>query len=141
MDISMRRSCSTTAKIGDSTPDEVRNNEEVIRATSAPGTDGRQIMGWDFSSGKPCSAASWRACCIRSWPGSVLIFKASGVFSFAQGAMVLFAALAMARFSGGCRAETGLEGKLLANAIAFVSPRPAMFVLAWAVGAWCCATS
>ena len=30
--------------------------------------------------------------------GFVLIFKASGVFNFAQGAMVLFAALAMARF-------------------------------------------
>jgi branched-chain amino acid transport system permease protein len=31
--------------------------------------------------------------------GFVLIFKASGVFNFAQGAMVLFAALALARFS------------------------------------------
>jgi branched-chain amino acid transport system permease protein len=31
--------------------------------------------------------------------GFVLIFKASGVFNFAQGAMVLFAALAMARFA------------------------------------------
>jgi branched-chain amino acid transport system permease protein len=31
--------------------------------------------------------------------GFVLIFKASGVFNFAQGAMVLVAALAMARFS------------------------------------------
>ena len=30
--------------------------------------------------------------------GFVLIYKASGVFNFAQGAMVLFAALAMARF-------------------------------------------
>ena len=31
--------------------------------------------------------------------GFVLIYKASGVFNFAQGAMVLFAALAMARFA------------------------------------------
>src|SRR5512146_3077163 len=31
--------------------------------------------------------------------GFVLIFKASGVFNFAQGAMVLFAALALARMS------------------------------------------
>ena len=31
--------------------------------------------------------------------GLVLIFKASGVFNFAQGAMVLFAALAVARLS------------------------------------------
>src|SRR3981189_1431787 len=31
--------------------------------------------------------------------GFVLIFKASGVFNFAQGAMVLFAALAVARLS------------------------------------------
>lgn len=30
--------------------------------------------------------------------GFVLIFKASGVFNFAQGAMVLVAALSMARF-------------------------------------------
>jgi branched-chain amino acid transport system permease protein len=35
--------------------------------------------------------------------GFVLIFKASGVFNFAQGAMVLFAALAMARFAEWCR--------------------------------------
>jgi branched-chain amino acid transport system permease protein len=35
--------------------------------------------------------------------GFVLIFKASGVFNFAQGAMVLFAALAMARF---CRMDS-----------------------------------
>ncbi len=33
--------------------------------------------------------------------GFVLIFKASGVFNFAQGAMVLFAALAMARMAEG----------------------------------------
>ena len=32
--------------------------------------------------------------------GFVLIFKASGVFNFAQGAMVLFAALTIARLSG-----------------------------------------
>jgi branched-chain amino acid transport system permease protein len=38
--------------------------------------------------------------------GFVLIFKASGVFNFAQGAMVLFAALAMARFRSGCRSWT-----------------------------------
>ena len=31
--------------------------------------------------------------------GFVLIFKASGVFNFAQGAMVLFAALSLARMS------------------------------------------
>ena len=31
--------------------------------------------------------------------GFVLIFKASGVFNFAQGAMVLFAALSVARLS------------------------------------------
>ena len=37
--------------------------------------------------------------------GFVLIFKASGVFNFAQGAMVLFAALAMARFADPARAD------------------------------------
>ena len=44
--------------------------------------------------------------------GFVLIYKASGVFNFAQGAMVLFAALAMARFaewfpSGSASTTTG----------------------------------
>ena len=41
--------------------------------------------------------------------GFVLIFKASGVFNFAQGAMVLFAALAMRGFRNGspnCWAST-----------------------------------
>ncbi len=65
--------------------------------------------------------------------GFVLIFKASGVFNFAQGAMVLFAALAMARFSEWVPHWLGLEGKLLANAIAFVLAAACMFVLAWAV--------
>ena len=45
-----------------------------------------------------CWAGSCRACSIRSWrSGLVLIFKASGVFNFAQGAMVLFAALSLVR--------------------------------------------
>jgi branched-chain amino acid transport system permease protein len=35
--------------------------------------------------------------------GFALIFKASGVFNFAQGAMVLFAALAVARLAEQCR--------------------------------------
>lgn len=65
--------------------------------------------------------------------GFVLIFKASGVFNFAQGAMVLFAALAMARFSEWVPHWLGLEGKLLANAIAFALAAACMFVLAWAV--------
>ena len=47
--------------------------------------------------------------------GFVLIFKASGVFNFAQGAMVLFAALAMARFSEWIPALLGFDNKLLAN--------------------------
>ena len=51
--------------------------------------------------------------------GFVLIFKASGVFNFAQGAMVLFAALAMARFSEWVPQWLGLESKLLGNVIAF----------------------
>ncbi|HLT99713.1 MAG TPA: branched-chain amino acid ABC transporter permease [Burkholderiaceae bacterium] len=52
--------------------------------------------------------------------GFVLIFKASGVFNFAQGAMVLVAALAMARFSEWIPQWLGLESKLLANALAFI---------------------
>ena len=41
--------------------------------------------------------------------GFVLIFKASGVFNFAQGAMVLFAALAMARFAEWIPQWTGID--------------------------------
>ena len=41
--------------------------------------------------------------------GFVLIFKASGVFNFAQGAMVLFAALAMARFAEWIPKWTGVD--------------------------------
>ena len=41
--------------------------------------------------------------------GFVLIYKASGVFNFAQGAMVLFAALAMARFAEWIPQLTGLR--------------------------------
>ena len=51
--------------------------------------------------------------------GFVLIFKASGVFNFAQGAMVLFAALAMARFAEWVPGVLGLDNKILSNVIAF----------------------
>ena len=50
--------------------------------------------------------------------GFVLIFKASGVFNFAQGAMVLFAALAMARFAEWIPQWTGINSLLLANLLA-----------------------
>jgi branched-chain amino acid transport system permease protein len=65
--------------------------------------------------------------------GFVLIFKASGVFNFAQGAMVLFAALAMARFSEWIPQWLGFESKLLANIAAFVLAAGCMFVLAWLI--------
>jgi branched-chain amino acid transport system permease protein len=65
--------------------------------------------------------------------GFVLIFKASGVFNFAQGAMVLFAALAMARFSEWFPALLGLESKLLANVLAFIGAMAMMVLVAWLV--------
>jgi branched-chain amino acid transport system permease protein len=65
--------------------------------------------------------------------GFVLIFKASGVFNFAQGAMVLFAALAMARFSEWVPAWLGFESLLLANIIAFVLAAICMLIFAWLV--------
>jgi branched-chain amino acid transport system permease protein len=65
--------------------------------------------------------------------GFVLIFKASGVFNFAQGAMVLFAALAMARFAEWVPQWLGLESKLLGNIIAFAWPPPVCIVLAWLI--------
>ena len=65
--------------------------------------------------------------------GFVLIFKASGVFNFAQGAMVLSAALAMARFSEWYPAWFGFDSKLLANAMAFVTAMAMMVVAAWMI--------
>src|SRR5512146_828908 len=65
--------------------------------------------------------------------GFVLIFKASGVFNFAQGAMVLFAALAMARFAEWIPAWTGLQNKALANLIAFALAMAIMVALAWLI--------
>ena len=65
--------------------------------------------------------------------GFVLIFKASGVFNFAQGAMVLFAALAMARFSEWFPALLGFDNKLLANILAFVGAMAVMVVVAWLI--------
>lgn len=65
--------------------------------------------------------------------GFVLIFKASGVFNFAQGAMVLFAALAMARFSEWVPVWFGFESRLLANLIAFVLATVCMLAFAWLV--------
>ena len=65
--------------------------------------------------------------------GFVLIFKASGVFNFAQGAMVLFAALAMARFAEWFPALLGFESKVLANLLAFGGALLVMIAVAWLV--------
>jgi branched-chain amino acid transport system permease protein len=65
--------------------------------------------------------------------GFVLIYKASGVFNFAQGAMVLFAALAMARFSEWTNAALGGDSLVLANVIAFVGAGLVMFIVAWLI--------
>jgi branched-chain amino acid transport system permease protein len=65
--------------------------------------------------------------------GFVLIFKASGVFNFAQGAMVLFAALAMARFSEWIPQWTGLTGKWLPNILAFAAALVVMIIVAWLI--------
>jgi len=65
--------------------------------------------------------------------GFVLIFKASGVFNFAQGAMVLFGALSMARFSEWIPQWTGVDSLLMANVLAFAMAAVVMFVVAWAV--------
>lgn len=65
--------------------------------------------------------------------GFVLIYKASGVFNFAQGAMVLFAALAMARFSEWIPQWTGLESKVLVNLLAFAVALMFMVAVAWLI--------
>ena len=68
--------------------------------------------------------------------GFVLIFKASGVFNFAQGAMVLFAALAMARFSEWIPQWIGIDNKILANALAFGAAALFMLAFAYLVERW-----
>jgi branched-chain amino acid transport system permease protein len=65
--------------------------------------------------------------------GFVLIYKASGVFNFAQGAMVLFAALAMARFSEWVPQLTGLQDPFAVNLVAFVLAGAVMFAVAWMI--------
>ena len=65
--------------------------------------------------------------------GFVLIFKASGVFNFAQGAMVLFAALAMARLAEWLPHWLGFESVFLANLLAFIGAGAIMFAVAWLV--------
>lgn len=62
--------------------------------------------------------------------GFVLIFKASGVFNFAQGAMVLVAALSMARFSTWIPEWLGFENMLLANLLAFAVSAVLMCIVA-----------
>src|SRR5450830_1831893 len=65
--------------------------------------------------------------------GFVLIYKASGVFNFAQGAMVLFAALAMARFSEWIPGWTGIDNRIVVNLAAFLLAGLVMFVVAWLI--------
>ena len=65
--------------------------------------------------------------------GFVLIYKASGVFNFAQGAMVLFAALAMARFSEWIPNLLGFENKIVGNVLGFIAAMLLMIALAWLI--------
>ncbi len=65
--------------------------------------------------------------------GFVLIYKASGVFNFSQGAMVLFAALAMARFAEWIPVWTGVANPIIANLAAFVIAGGLMFAVAWLI--------
>ena len=65
--------------------------------------------------------------------GFVLIYKASGVFNFAQGAMVLFAALAMARFSEWIPNLLGFENKIVGNVLGFIAAMLVMIALAWLI--------
>ena len=65
--------------------------------------------------------------------GFVLIYKASGIFNFAQGSMVLFAALAMARFAEWLPRWLGFDNRLLANLLAFVAAMAVMVAAAWLI--------
>jgi branched-chain amino acid transport system permease protein len=61
--------------------------------------------------------------------GFVLIYKASGVFNFAQGAMVLFGRADLVSSSA-----AGTDGSFAATLVALV-------VIALLTGGWCCARS
>jgi branched-chain amino acid transport system permease protein len=65
--------------------------------------------------------------------GFVLILNGCGVFIFAKGAMVLFAALAMARFGEWIPALTGIDNFVLVNLLAFAGAAAVMFVVAWVI--------
>jgi len=65
--------------------------------------------------------------------GFVLIYKASGVFNFAQGAMVLFSALAMARLAEWIPHWFGFQNLVLANILAFIGALMIMVVVAWLI--------
>ncbi|MCT9810486.1 branched-chain amino acid ABC transporter permease [Acidovorax sp. Be4] len=65
--------------------------------------------------------------------GFVLIFKASGVFNFAQGAMVLFSALAMARFSEWIPQWLGISPGMLGNLLAIIVALALMVCVAWLI--------
>jgi branched-chain amino acid transport system permease protein len=58
------------------------------------------------------------------------------VFNFAQGAMVLFAALAMARFSEWIPGWIGVDNKILANVLAFAVAALFMLAFAYLVERW-----
>ena len=60
--------------------------------------------------------------------GFVLIYKASGVFNFAQGIMVVFAALTL----------VGLHDLGIPALLALVLALGVMFLLAVGIGGWCC---
>ena len=118
-------------KIGDGSPDEVRTN---------PGRDQRlprhrPLAARDMGSFLETLFGGLMVGMLYSLIalGFVLIYKASGVFNFAQGAMVLFAALAMARFAEWIPKLTGLNNKFIDNTIAFVLAVLVMVVLAWLI--------
>ncbi len=65
--------------------------------------------------------------------GFVLIFKASGVFNFAQGAMVLFAALAMARFAEWIPKWLGFQSVVFGAVLGFIAAALCMVIVAWLI--------
>src|SRR5882757_3496650 len=124
-------SCSTTARrSATACPTRSRATRRSSTPISASATSAGATMGFflEVLIGGLLAGVLYSLVAL----GFVLIFKASGVFNFAQGAMVLTAALALVRALDVMQGQWGWPfGLALAVAVAFAGL--AMALVAWGV--------